>query len=609
MNWVTIIWSMVASACLTLAAMHLLVWSKRRAAWANALFSLTAVGTAAMAFCELWMMWAETPEQFATALRWLHFAAWVIVVTLVGFVRIHLRAGRPWLAWTVCTLRTLSLLLNFLVGQNLNYREVTRLRHIPFFGNSVSVAEGVSNPWMLVGQLSLLLWVVFVADAAITVWRRGDRRQALVVGGSIVFFVLAATVQAVLVLWEIVHWPITASLFYMGIVAAMGYEMTREVFRAAQLSVDLRESEERMTLAAEAVGLGVWIWRIASNRIWGTHRWLRLFGFEPGADVRFEQVLQQIHPDDRETVEREVRRALEDEGDYAGEFRVGLPDGVCRWIAARGRVFPDTHGESARMLGVAIDITERRRSDIEKLELRQDLAHAGRVTMLGQLASSLAHELGQPLGAILRNAEAADLLLQSDSPDIDELRAIMSDIRKDDHRAVHVIDRLRSLLKRRKLESCPIDIGQLVDEVVAVVRFDAASRGIALQTDVPPGLPPVRGDRVHLLQVLLNLLLNGMDAVNSESDNRRHVKIHARLDEKGMIEAAVSDSGHGVPPERLGKLFEPFFTTKEKGMGMGLPISRTIVEAHGGRIWAENNADRGATFRFTLSTAEAGGTA
>jgi two-component system sensor kinase FixL len=205
------------------------------------------------------MMRAESPAQFATALRWLHFAAWVIIVSLIGFVLFYMRAGRPWLAWTVCTLRTFSLLLNFLTGQNLNYREVTGLRHIPFLGESVSAAEGVSNPWMLVGQLSLLLFVAFVADATITVWRRGDGRQVLVTGGSIVFFVLAGTVQSVLVLWQIVHWPYAPSFCFMGIVAAMAYEMSREALRAAQLSEDLRESEERMTLAAEAAGVGVWV--------------------------------------------------------------------------------------------------------------------------------------------------------------------------------------------------------------------------------------------------------------------------------------------------------------------------------------------------------------
>ena len=333
MSWVTIIWSMIASACLTLAAVNLLVWCKKRTEWANLLFSLTAVGTAGMAYCELWMMRAETPGQFGTALRWLHVPAWALLVALVGFVRLYLRAGRPWLAWSFVGLRTLSLLLDFLVGQNLNYREITRLRHIPFFGESVSVAEGVANPCMLVGQLSLLLLVLFVADATVTVWRRGDRRQALAVGGSIVFFTLAGTVQAVLVLWEMVHWPMTTSFFYLGIVATMAYEMSREALRAAQLSDDLRESEARMTLAAEAAGFGVWMWSIARNQIWGSERWLRLFGFAPDATVTFENVMQRIHPDDREGVERAVRRALEDRSDYAG----GIPSDVAGQHPALGR--------------------------------------------------------------------------------------------------------------------------------------------------------------------------------------------------------------------------------------------------------------------------------
>jgi two-component system, LuxR family, sensor kinase FixL len=146
---ITVIWSMIASACLTLAVIHLLVWCKNRKAWTNLLFSLTAVSTAAFAFSELRMMRAGTPAEFATALKWAHVQVWLVVVSLVWFVRLLFKAGRPWLAWTVCSLRTSALLLNFLVGQNLNYREITRLRHVPFLGESVSVAEGVPNPWML----------------------------------------------------------------------------------------------------------------------------------------------------------------------------------------------------------------------------------------------------------------------------------------------------------------------------------------------------------------------------------------------------------------------------------------------------------------------------
>jgi two-component system sensor kinase FixL len=349
MNWVTIIWSMVASACLTLAAMHLLVWLKKRAVWANLVFSLMAAATAALAFCELWMMQAETPGQFATALRWLHVPAWAIIVALVGFVQLQLRAGRPWLAWTVCGLRTFSVLLDFLTGQNLNYREVTHLRHIPFFGESISVAEGVSNPWMLVGQLSLVLSVFFVTDAAITVWRRGDRRQALVLGGSIVFFVLAGTVQAVLVLWEIVHWPITTSLFYMGIVAAMSYEMSRDVLRTAQLSDDLRESEERISLAADSAGAILWNLDMGSGRIWITEKAKEFFGFARDSEIGLEDFLNVVHPEDREGLRRTWEEIMQSGQDSSTEYRIVRPDGSIRWVLARRRPYSAAAGPAVRI--------------------------------------------------------------------------------------------------------------------------------------------------------------------------------------------------------------------------------------------------------------------
>src|SRR5260221_5995411 len=197
MSWVTIIWAMIAFACLTLALVHVLVWWRRREARANLFFALTAVATAVFAGCELWMMRAETPGAFGTAVRWAHVPAWVLIVSRVGFVRLYLRAGRLWLAWTVCAVRTLSLILNCVCTPNLNYREITALRPVSFLGETVVVAEGVPNPWMLIGQLSLLLLVIFVADAAITVWRRGDRRQAAVVGGSMGLFVVAACREGV----------------------------------------------------------------------------------------------------------------------------------------------------------------------------------------------------------------------------------------------------------------------------------------------------------------------------------------------------------------------------------------------------------------------------
>jgi PAS domain S-box-containing protein len=392
----------------------------------------------------------------------------------------------------------------------------------------------------------------------------------------------------------------------LGIVLVMGYEMSRETLRAAQLSDDLSESKERMTLAAEAAGFGVWVWSIPRNQVWGSERWLRLFGFASDAAVSFEMVMQRIHPDDRQRVEREVRRVLKDRSDYTGDYRVVLPDGTQRWVVARGRMHSDTHGKADRMMGATIDITRRKQAELKIVQQRNELAHVGRVSTMGQLASTLAHELNQPLGAILRNAEAAELFLQNPSPDLDEVRAILADIRKDDQRAGEVIDRMRALLKRRGLEHTTLDIAELVDEVVPLVHPDAVSRKVRLDIEVPRNLPPVRGDRVHLQQVLLNLILNGMDAMGEVPAEARRLTVRARQADAGTIEVAVTDAGHGVSAEKFARLFEPFFTTKPNGMGLGLPISSTIIEAHGGRIWAENSP-AGATFFFTVPVVVASG--
>ena len=599
MSWVTIGWSMVASACLTLALMHLLVWARRRTEWAHLLFALSAAGVAAYTGCELWMMRAETPGEFGVALRWAHVPVWVIVVSLVAFARVYLRAGRLWLAWAVFATRTLALLLNFGPAPNLNYREISALRHFQLLGETVSSGEGVSNPWRLVGPLSLLFLLLFVTDASLAAWRRGDRRQALLVGGSMAFFALGGTLESVLVLGGIVHVPLTASLLYLGLVAAMGYQLSDDVLRAGRLSDDLREREQQMALVADAADLGLWVWTMPQDTVWATERLNPLLGFEPGEPISIVSFLDHVYPEDREPTQRALQRALDEKVDYWAEYRVALPDGRQRWIAAHGRVQRPARGGALRMLGVCIDITARKENEIEMARLRAELTHVGRLSSMAQLASSLAHELNQPLGAILRNAEAAELLLQTSPPDLEEVRAILADICKDDHRAGEVIDHMRALLKRRGLESIELHVADLVDEVLVVVQPDAASRQVRLGVEVPKALPPVRGDRVHLQQVLLNLMLNGMDAMADVPAERRRLVVRARQSDAGTIEVAVVDAGPGVAAAKLARLFEPFFTTKPDGLGLGLPISATIIGAHGGRIWAESGPT-GATFCFTL---------
>jgi PAS domain S-box-containing protein len=250
------------------------------------------------------------------------------------------------------------------------------------------------------------------------------------------------------------------------------------------------------------------------------------------------------------------------------------------------------------VLCVLVDVTARKQAE----EAREELAHASRLAHMGELTASIAHEINQPLGAILSNADAAEMLLESSPPDLDQVREILGDIRKDDQRATEVIRRLRALLRKREVEHQPLDLNEVCSDVVLLVRVEARRRGVRVEFGSATNLPLVRGDRVHLQQVLLNLVFNGMEAMADVSGEKR-VTVHAALNEKGFAEIAVSDTGPGVPPNRLPRLFDPFISTKKDGMGLGLSIARSLVQAHGGTIWAENNPRGGASFRFTLPTA------
>jgi signal transduction histidine kinase len=243
------------------------------------------------------------------------------------------------------------------------------------------------------------------------------------------------------------------------------------------------------------------------------------------------------------------------------------------------------------------ELAERKRTE----EARQELAHASRLALVGELTASIAHEINQPLGAILSNADAAELLLETSPGVPGEVRQILADIRRDDLRASEVIRRLRALLRKREIEFQPVNLNEVIAEVLGLVQAEARRRDLALATDLATDLPPVRGDRIHLQQVFLNLLFNGMEAM-AETPGDRKLTVRTARKEHGWVESAVTDTGPGVPRERLAHLFNPFFSTKKEGMGLGLSIARSLVEAHGGRIWAENNVGGGATFRFTLPT-------
>lgn len=859
MSWVTVIWSIGGGVCLSIALLHILVWWNDRAARANVAFAVLAISVAIFAAFELALMHAQTPQQFGIIVRWLHVPLWVMIASLVVFVRLYLRAGRSWLAWAVVGTRTVSLVVNFVLWPNINFRQLTALRHVSFFGQSVAVPAGLPSPWVLVAQLSLLLLVIFVADAAITAWQRGQRRQAVTVGGSILFFIVAGTAQGFAINWGILSMPVTISLFYQGLVAAMAYELSYDVLHAAGLvrrlqasEAGLRESEqrfrivadaapvliwmsgvdklctffnkswlqftgrtfeqemgngwlegvppedvercfkiyseafdarenfvmqyrlrrydgehrwvsdqgvprydaqgnfvgyigscidvtellkqrkaldqfeERVALAADAAQLGVWEYDINTDRIWVSDKIRELFQFPPGDEVTYTQFQECVHADDRAARDRVMRQALQTHGSYETEYRIVRPGGTMRWIGGRARCIAGSDGNPARLLGVSMDITERKQAEelfqlateaspsgtilvnqegkillvnahVEKLlgyardeligesleilvperfrrlhagdranffaapqarpmgagrELfacrkdgsefpveiglnpiqtpngpvvlanvvdisarlaaeeearrrREQVERLGRVGLLGEMTASLAHELNQPLGAIVNNASAALQYLEQDRLNPERLHDILTDVTADGRRAYEIMQNVRSAIKKGTAIRGPLNLNDAVKVVTHMVQPDAGAQFCKVEMSLAPDLPTVEGNPTQIQQVIINLLRNAFDAMRNAPPSRRTVEIATSSNGDRTVSLSVRDYGPGISEGTRERLFERFFTTKDEGLGMGLAIVRSIVEAHGGRIKAENADGGGARFHLFLPIKEA----
>lgn len=601
MSWVTFAWSMAAGISTTLSLVHLLVWLRNREAISNLLFSASAASAAAIAILELFLMRSASAAEFAAYLRWMHLPAAILTITVVWFIRHYLGTGRAWLAWLITGLRTLILLLNFVELPNATFQEVTSLREVYFLGEALSAPVGSANPWRILIHLSSLLLLIYTVDAAYAAFRHGKKRQALVIGASVpVAICLAATFSGLMV-GGILPGPLIA-LVYLILVLPMAFELSVDLTRAKQLSDHLQESQERIHMAAQAAKLGFWDWDIDKDVVWLDVTGERLIGTTHPDSTSRAGYMSLICPEDRGKVRRALDEALERNVEFRVEFRMGGSDGCERWISALGQVQRSAEGRPVSLRGISMDITHLKGSEAELQKHRNALARTQRIFSMGQLSAVLAHELNQPLGAILRNAEAGETILRMSNPDLAELRDILNDIQSDDRRAAEVIERMSALLRHRGLSQEVVSAHRLVQSVVELLGAEAEARNVALEVAVDPDLPELFADKVQLQQILLNLLLNSMDALDSTQGRARKIEISAHAKD-GWVEIAVRDNGSGIADERFPDLFEPFVTTKQGGTGIGLAISQTIIKAHHGRIWAENNPEGGACFRFSLPAA------
>jgi two-component system, LuxR family, sensor kinase FixL len=364
----------------------------------------------------------------------------------------------------------------------------------------------------------------------------------------------------------------------------------------------LRVNEERMSLAVNSAQMALWDWDVANDSVWMTDEGRRFFSFEPDEPLHYESLAGRVHPDDSAVRATAIRQALETRGSYEAEYRIILPDGSVRWIAARGhRPNPAVDGAPPRIIGVSMDITRQKHADAEAQLQREELAHLSRVATVSALSGSLAHELGQPLGSILSNAQAGERFMAQGAPDLVELRAIFADIVRADRRAGEIIQSLRTMLRRGEVALQPVNVNESLEELLRLMRSDFIGRGVSVSKLTTGDLPPAMTDRVQLQQVLLNLIVNACDAMESNPPEDRTLTLTTFI-AQNEVRIGVLDCGVGLPDD-VETLFQPFHTTKEHGLGIGLSICRTLVTSHGGRLWAERRAQRGAAFYVALPLA------
>jgi PAS domain S-box-containing protein len=401
------------------------------------------------------------------------------------------------------------------------------------------------------------------------------------------------------------------SIKYVHVVAhAFGNESGSIEFVGAVMDVTeskgveekLRQNEAYLQESQRLGHMGSWAYNVSSGALFASPELLRIFGRDRDQEKPTAQMFRgSTHPEDQDYVEEMLNKAMRERTDFGFEQRIVLPDGSIKHVYSMAHRVIDDSDTLVEYIGTVMDVTERRRAEEALRQAQADLAHVNRVTTMGELTASLAHEVNQPIAAAVTNANTCLRWLTRDHPDLEEARAAAMRIVKDGTRAADIISRIRLLFKKGTPDWELVDINEVIREMIVLLRGEATRYNIAVQTDLAADLCQAMGDRVQLQQVMMNLIMNSIDAMK-EVEGKREVAIKSECAEDRHLLVSVSDTGVGLPPQEVSQIFNAFFTTKPDGTGMGLSISRSIVESHGGRLWATANSGRGATFHLTLPT-------
>ena len=409
-------------------------------------------------------------------------------------------------------------------------------------------------------------------------------------------------------LWEQYRTLVLMTVGAFAVLVACLFALSVQVLKRRRAEATLEASEERMRFAAASTDTGLWQYDVTSRQLWATEHCRSMFGLNADSLLTPEALLDAVHSDDRALALAAIQAAAP-AGETAerSEFRVVDPDGQLRWYLVTASTELDKDGEPVQVNGVFRDVTRRKKAEQEAEQMeealratRGELARASRQTTIGAMAASIAHEINQPLSALVTNGGIGLRLLAKTESDLDEVREVLKRIIDDGHRASHIIASIRAMFRKDQRENSPVSIRDLVGEVLALVRHELEGQRVSQRVELHPELPPVVADRLQLQQVLLNLIMNAVEAMSSAEDRERSLLVKSELYEAGDVLISIEDSGPGIDPDNMDRIFDAFFTTKSHGMGLGLSICQSIVESHGGRLWASARSPHGSIFYVQL---------
>jgi PAS domain S-box-containing protein len=598
----TIAWSMCSAACAMLGLISVMLWLRGQRMTRYVLAATMALAASASAMTELNLARAPDIATYERVMDVQVVLTFIILISLVWFVYAHFGTASRRLAEVITVLWLAHLAAQFLAPGGAVFSEITSLEQITTsWGESFAYVRGDTSPWKSIADVASLLILLFLGHASIGAWRTGQHQRAIVLGGGTALFIIIGGLHTPLVDAGLVRTPYMISFAFLAIVFALTYQLADEALLANRYAGELALKEARWQDLMAMLPVMV-VRRDVTGRIEDANA-----AMAAATGYRKEELIGQhfsrfVTATEADRAMERFERALQNEADAPSIFQLKSQNGTARSVAWSTVSLVDGDANVTGTLSVGLDLTEQVRAEADLLTARREMDRLARATLLGEVSAGLAHELSQPLAAILSNAQAARRYLARPVPDMHELHAILEDIIADDKRAGDVIHGLRRMLRRETVASGPTDLAAAIRASSHLFTSELRSHRLSLVLELDEHARSVSGDSVQIQQVIMNLILNSIRAMENTEPGRREITISSRAAE-GFVTVSVADRGSGLPAETLAKMFDPFVTSRRGGLGMGLAVCKRIVEASGGSIWAENRDGGGATVNFTLPLA------